>query len=151
MVRSYKPRGYRVDHPIIPHGMSVILNAPAVFRFTARANPERLRVIHRTGKQGLGTAYVHGFRAALASGAQAVVQMDSDFSHAPHYVPELLARLHDYDAVVGSRYVAGGGIPAGVTQLITDAGTYTFGRQSFPTGLPEVDAVLRERRVPMVV
>jgi hydroxyacid-oxoacid transhydrogenase len=41
MVRDYQPDGYNVDHPMIPHGMSVILNAPAVFRFTAQANPQR--------------------------------------------------------------------------------------------------------------
>ena len=41
MVRDYRPDGYAVDHPLVPHGMSVILNAPAVFRWTARANPER--------------------------------------------------------------------------------------------------------------
>src|SRR5438105_15894966 len=41
MVRSFKPEGFPVDHPIVPHGMSVILNAPAVFRWTAQANPQR--------------------------------------------------------------------------------------------------------------
>ena len=50
MVRDYKPAGYRSDHPIIPHGMSVALNAPAVFRFTASANPD----LHLLGAQLMG-------------------------------------------------------------------------------------------------
>jgi len=50
MVRAYNPAGYPADHPIIPHGMSVILNAPAVFRFTAPANPQR----HLLGAQLMG-------------------------------------------------------------------------------------------------
>ena len=41
MVRGYRPPGYAVDHPLIPHGMSVILNAPSVFRWTAEVNPDR--------------------------------------------------------------------------------------------------------------
>ena len=74
----------------------------------AATNPERLRVIHRAGKEGLGTAYLHGFRQALAAGADAIVQMDCDFSHSPVYLPGLVARLDEYDVVVGSRYVPGG-------------------------------------------
>jgi dolichol-phosphate mannosyltransferase len=67
-----------------------------------------VHVLHRTGQRGLGRAYTDGFRWALAHGAEAVVQMDCDFSHAPKDVPRLLAPLSDYDVVIGSRYVEGG-------------------------------------------
>lgn len=68
-----------------------------------------LSVVHRPGKLGLGTAYVAGMKAALAGGAGYVLTMDADFSHDPHYLPQLVAALDRYDVVVGSRYVAGGG------------------------------------------
>ncbi|MCC7358186.1 MAG: polyprenol monophosphomannose synthase [Anaerolineales bacterium] len=74
----------------------------------AGAYPDRLGVIHRTGKGGLGTAYVAGFRRALAEGADVVVQMDCDFSHSPSYLPPFIEKLAEYDVVVGSRYVADG-------------------------------------------
>lgn len=74
----------------------------------AKANPGRLSVLHRSGPRGLGRAYIDGFRWALAHGAEAIVQMDCDFSHAPADVPRLLAHLPDYDVVIGSRYVEGG-------------------------------------------
>jgi dolichol-phosphate mannosyltransferase len=64
--------------------------------------------MHRQGKQGLGTAYIQGFTWALAHGAGRVVQMDADFSHNPEDVPRLLAKLDEYDLVIGSRYVKGG-------------------------------------------
>lgn len=70
--------------------------------------PGRIHVLHRSGQRGLGKAYVDGFRWALAHGAEAVVQMDCDFSHAPEDVPRLLAPLPEYDLVIGSRYVEGG-------------------------------------------
>ena len=70
--------------------------------------PGRFHVMHRSGKQGLGTAYVQGFQWAMQNGATAIIQMDADFSHSPEYVPQLLAVLPDYDVVVGSRYVSGG-------------------------------------------
>jgi dolichol-phosphate mannosyltransferase len=68
----------------------------------------QLHVMHRAGKQGLGTAYVQGFNWALDHGANYVVQMDADFSHSPSYIPEFLRSIADYDVVVGSRYVKGG-------------------------------------------
>ncbi|MBL8055852.1 MAG: polyprenol monophosphomannose synthase [Anaerolineales bacterium] len=71
-------------------------------------HPGRLSVIHRAGKLGLGTAYIEGFRRALAGGAQAVIQMDADFSHSPSYLPEFVGQLAEYDVVVGSRYVPQG-------------------------------------------
>ncbi len=74
----------------------------------AEENPGRLSVLHRSGPRGLGRAYVDGFRWALQHGADAIVQMDCDFSHAPADVPRLLAHLPDYDVVIGSRYVRGG-------------------------------------------
>ena len=71
--------------------------------------PDRIKVIHRQGKMGLGTAYAEGFREALSMGADVVVQMDADFSHSPEYIPEMVGLLDNYDVAVGSRYVQGGG------------------------------------------
>ena len=71
-------------------------------------HPGRVHVLHRTGPRGLGLAYVDGFRWALGQGAEAVVQMDCDFSHSPEYIPQFLEHIQDYDVVVGSRYVKGG-------------------------------------------
>ncbi len=70
----------------------------------------RFTVLHREGKQGLGTAYAAGFQIALDQGADVIVQMDADFSHSPEYVPQMVEKLTDYDVVVGSRYVAGGSV-----------------------------------------
>jgi dolichol-phosphate mannosyltransferase len=69
---------------------------------------DRVQVIHRQAKLGLGTAYVTGFRQALDSGADYVIQMDADFSHSPSYVPALLEKTRECDVVIGSRYVPDG-------------------------------------------
>ncbi len=66
-------------------------------------------VLHRDRKEGLGPAYIAGFRTALAAGAQLVAEMDADFSHDPAALPRLVAATRDADLVVGSRYVPGGG------------------------------------------
>ncbi|HTR74097.1 MAG TPA: polyprenol monophosphomannose synthase [Solirubrobacterales bacterium] len=67
-------------------------------------------VLHRRRKEGLGPAYIAGFRRALASGAGLVLEMDSDFSHDPAYLPRLLDAAKRADLVIGSRYVPGGGV-----------------------------------------
>jgi dolichol-phosphate mannosyltransferase len=71
---------------------------------------EPVEVLHRAEKRGLGVAYLAGFRHALDSGAELVLEMDSDFSHSPADVPRLIAAAEDADLVLGSRYVAGGGV-----------------------------------------
>lgn len=74
----------------------------------ARGRPEGLSVLHRPGKLGLGNAYRTGFAWALPRGADAIVQMDADFSHDPRELPGFVAALEHADAVFGSRYVHGG-------------------------------------------
>ena len=74
------------------------------------AEDGRVHVLHRDGKQGLGAAYVAGFRWARDHGFDAVVAMDADGSHAPEQVPRLLEAARDADVVVGSRWVRGGAV-----------------------------------------
>lgn len=71
---------------------------------------EEVSVLHRPRKEGLGPAYIAGFRRALAEGAGLILEMDSDFSHEPAYLPRLLEAAREADLVIGSRYVAGGGV-----------------------------------------
>ena len=68
-------------------------------------------VLHRPHKDGLGPAYLAGFRQALAADADLILEMDCDFSHDPRDVPRLIAAAADADVVLGSRYAAGGSIP----------------------------------------
>jgi dolichol-phosphate mannosyltransferase len=68
-----------------------------------------VKVLHRGVKEGLGPAYIAGFRHALAGGAELVLEMDCDFSHDPQDVPRLLEAAADADLVLGSRYAPGGG------------------------------------------
>ena len=67
-------------------------------------------VLHREGKAGLGPAYIAGFKRAIELGADAIIQMDADFSHQPHYLPQLLEKLSTYDVVIGSRFAKGGSV-----------------------------------------
>jgi dolichol-phosphate mannosyltransferase len=74
------------------------------------AEHDDVEVLHRPRKEGLGPAYIAGFRRALAEGAGLILEMDSDFSHQPAYLPRLLEAAETADLVIGSRYVPGGGV-----------------------------------------
>jgi dolichol-phosphate mannosyltransferase len=75
----------------------------------AATYPGRLTVMHRTGARGLGRSYLDGFRAAVASDADLVCQMDADLSHDPHFLPSLFASAASGAGLtIGSRYMAGG-------------------------------------------
>ncbi len=70
----------------------------------------RVEVMHRSGKLGLGSAYIQGFKRCIQAGAEAIGQMDADFSHPPEKLVELAAALSDADMALGSRYVPGGSL-----------------------------------------
>jgi len=76
----------------------------------SRQHPGRVNVLHRAGKLGLRSAYIEGFRKAFDLGADAVVQMDADFSHDPAVLTAMADRISSYDLVIGSRYVRGGSL-----------------------------------------
>jgi dolichol-phosphate mannosyltransferase len=78
----------------------------------AREFPGRIEVLHRRGPRGLGRAYVFGFEHALRGDAEAIGQMDCDFSHPPEKLPELVAKLAECDLALGSRYIPGGSVDA---------------------------------------
>jgi dolichol-phosphate mannosyltransferase len=76
----------------------------------SKKHPGRLYVLRRTGKLGLKSAYIDGFAKAFETGADAVVQMDADFSHDPVVLLEMTKRIESCDVVIGSRYVKGGSL-----------------------------------------
>jgi dolichol-phosphate mannosyltransferase len=73
----------------------------------ARQDPERLFVLHRQGKEGLGKAYVAAFTQVLKKDYEYILQMDADLSHDPLYLPRFFEGIRDHDLVVGSRYLQG--------------------------------------------
>ncbi len=71
----------------------------------------RVHAMHRSGKLGLGTAYIAGFKYAIENGYDAAFEMDADFSHDPKYLPDFLKAIEHADLVIGSRYIPGGDTP----------------------------------------
>ena len=91
-------------------------------------NP-RLHVLHRTEKQGLGPAYIAGFRWGFEQNFEQFIEMDADFSHNPIFLPTMISLLSDYDYVIGSRYVEGGGtVNWGLMRKIISRGGSLYAR-----------------------
>ena len=102
------------------------------------AADERIHVLHRSGKLGLGTAYIAGFKWALKRDYDLVFEMDSDFSHNPEHIPDFLEAAKEYDLVLGSRYLNGVTVinwPMSRLLLSYFANRYS----RFATGLPFTD------------
>jgi len=110
----------------------------AVVKEMMQAEP-RIHIIERPGKMGLGTAYVAGFKYAIAGSFDCVFEMDADFSHDPNMLPEFLRRIEEHDLVLGSRYIKGVNVinwPMKRLLLSYYANVYT----RIVTGMPVRDA-----------
>src|SRR6266699_2338945 len=98
----------------------------------------QVHVLHRPGKQGLGTAYVAGFKYSIEHGYDAAFEMDADFSHDPRYLPDFLKAIEDADLVIGSRYIPGGDTPNwSLLRRFISGGGNIFAR--FMLGIPVHD------------
>jgi dolichol-phosphate mannosyltransferase len=96
-------------------------------------------VLHRERKEGLGPAYLAGFRRVLAEGADLVLEMDCDFSHDPNDVPRLIEAASDADLVLGSRYVPGGGVANwGLVRRMISAGGSLYARLLLGVGVRDL-------------
>jgi dolichol-phosphate mannosyltransferase len=120
---------------VVPDGYRILVvddNSPDGTGAIADALASELgvvEVLHRTAKNGLGHAYLAGFARALAGGAELVCEMDADFSHDPVYLKDLLKAAESADLVLGSRYVAGGGVRDwGLLRRLISRGGGTYAR-----------------------
>ena len=118
----------RVDHVIVVDDNSPDGTGELADRLAAR--DARIVVVHRPAKEGLGRAYVAGYKRAIELGSSVIMTMDADFSHPPRYIPAMLDLLEGgYDIVIGSRYVPGGGTHNwGIQRQFLSAGANNFAR-----------------------
>ncbi len=103
------------------------------------AQQQKVEVLHREKKEGLGQAYIAGFRWAIENQFDFIFEMDADFSHGPEYIKDFLREIQDYDLVIGSRYISGVNVinwPMGRLLLSYYANMYS----RVITGLPVRDA-----------
>ena len=122
----------RIVRAVLKHDVQVLVvddNSPdgtGAIADRLAAELDSVHVLHRPRKGGLGRAYVAGFEHALSAGADLVIEMDADFSHDPADLPALIAAAGDADLVLGSRYVAGGGIVdwGALRRVVSRAGSF---------------------------
>ncbi|RUL87829.1 polyprenol monophosphomannose synthase [Tautonia sociabilis] len=128
-----------------PHADLLVIddNSPDGTGRVADALAEELpdvHVLHRSGKQGLGTAILEAMRFAIRGGYDQLINLDADFSHPPRFIPDLLAGMDRYDVMIGSRYVPGGGVDSGMfnaRRRLMSWGINTYARLLL--GLPSKD------------
>lgn len=122
-------------------------------RIAARiaADEPAVSVLHRSSKQGIGPAYLAGFRAALEVDPDLVAQMDADFSHDPADLPRLIAAAADADLVLGSRYVPGGGVEhwGGLRRAISRGGS-AYARAVLGIGIRDLTGGFKVFRRPVL-
>lgn len=106
----------------------------------------RLHVVHRPGKNGLGTAHKLAFKYALANGYDALVTMDADFSHHPKYLPEMVRNLEQADFVIGSRFIPGGSCEYPLPRVALSVGANTLTRGLLGIPLRETTTAYRGYR-----
>jgi dolichol-phosphate mannosyltransferase len=96
----------------------------------------RVHVLHRPGKQGLGKAYLAGFKWALVRPYAYILEMDADFSHQPRYLPQFFEAIKTHDLVLGSRYISGGGTHNwGILRQMISRGGSLYARSVLNAGL----------------
>ena len=91
-------------------------------------NDNKIYLIKRAKKLGLGSAYIKGFKYAFNLDAKYILSMDSDFSHDPKYIPEFIKKIQNADVVVGSRYITGGGVSWALHRKILSKGANLLAR-----------------------
>lgn len=115
------------------------------------ARDTRVHAVHRPAKLGLGTAHIAGMRRAFELNCDPIVTMDADFSHNPRYIPALLAGLENFDVVIGSRYVRGGGMEGRDTRLrVVSWGANLFARTMLNLKAHDCTAGFRAYRPPVL-
>jgi dolichol-phosphate mannosyltransferase len=144
---TYNERGNleRMVRALEQHGVSVLViddNSPdGTGELADRLAREldHVEVLHRPRKEGLGPAYLAGFRRALADDAELILEMDCDFSHDPADVPRLIEAAREADFALGSRYVPGGSIRNwGVVRRVVSAGGSLYARLVLGVGVHDL-------------